>query len=140
MLEVGQHELARGAVVQLDGDSCFGFDQLGVDEPASAQVHAVLLFALPPERSADVADAHHLGDPRAPTLFELRTEGRLAAAGLTCHEHALDARTPEIDIPLRRPFEEMGGIGGREHRGFRPEQLDRRNQTLGIPRADRNVA
>ena len=97
MLEMRQHELAGRAVVQLEGDACFGFDQLGVDEAARAQVHSVLLLALPPERHADVADAHRLGDPRAPAVFELRPEGRLAAAGLTRHEDALDARPPEID-------------------------------------------
>ena len=140
MLEVGQHELACGAVVQLDRDSCFWLDQLGVDEPARPQVHAVLLFALSPERSADVSDSHHLGDPRAPALFELRPKGRLAAAGLTCHEHSLDARPREIYIALRSPLDEVSGIRGCEHRGLRPKQLDRSNQALGVSRPDWNVA
>ena len=71
-----------------------GVDQLGVDEAARAEVHPVLLLALAPERHADVADAHRLGDPRAPALLEHRAEGGLAAAGLARHEHALDARRP----------------------------------------------
>ena len=100
--EVGQHELARGAVVQLHGGARLGVDQLGVDEAARAEVHAVLLLALAPERHADVADAHRLGDPRAPALLELRAEGRLAAARLARHEHALDAR-PARSKPLGGP-------------------------------------
>ena len=95
-------------------------DQLGVDEAARAEVHAVLLLALAPERDADVADPHRLGDPRAPALLELRAEGRLAAAGLAGDEHALDARAGEVDAALGRPLDEVGGVRGREHRGLGP--------------------
>ena len=75
-----------------------GVDQLGVDEAARAEVHAVLLLALAPERDADVADAHRLGDLRAPALLELRAERRLAAAGLAGDEHALDARPAQVEL------------------------------------------
>ena len=77
--------------------------------------------------------------PRAPALFELRTERRLAAAGLTRYEDALDARPSEVDPPLGRPFHEVGGVGRREHRSFRAEELDDLQQPLGVARADRNV-
>src|SRR4029453_18168136 len=58
MPEMRQHELAGRAVVHRDRSAGLGVDQLGVDEPARTQVHPVLLLALPPERNADVADAH----------------------------------------------------------------------------------
>ena len=47
VLKMRQHELARGAIVHLDDFAGLGLDQLGVHEPASAQMHAVLLLALP---------------------------------------------------------------------------------------------
>ena len=102
MPQMRQDELARGAVVERDRGARVGVDQLGVDEAARAQVHAVLLLALAPERHADVADAHRLGDLRAPPRFELRAERRLAAAGLAGHEHALDARLRELAGRARR--------------------------------------
>ena len=126
-------------VVQLDRVARLGIDQLGVHEAARAQVHAALLLALAPERDADVADPHRLGHPGAPARLEHRAEGRLAAAGLAGHEHALDARPREIDVPLRRPFDQIGGVRGREHGGLGPEALDRQQQALGVPGAHRNV-
>src|SRR5215211_2641710 len=105
-----QHELAGDAVAHLEGDAGLGVDKLGVDEATPAQMHSLLLLALPPQRHADVADAHRLGDPCAPARFELATERRLATAGLTRHEDALDARRLEVDTALRRPFEEMVGV------------------------------
>ena len=107
-----------------------GIDQLGVHEAARPQVHPVLLLALAPERDADVADPHRLGDARAPALFELCAKRRLAAAGLTGHEDALDARPAQIDVPLRRPLDEMGGVRRREHGGLGP-----RSSTRGIRRS-----
>jgi hypothetical protein len=80
MLLVRQHELAGGAVVHGERPARSWVDQLGVDVAARAEVHSVLLLALSPERDPDVADAHRLGDPCAPALLELRSEGRLAAA------------------------------------------------------------
>ena len=68
-----------------------GVDQLEVDDSVRAEVHAGLVLALAPERRADVADAHRLGDLRAPALLELLAEGRLAAAGLARDEDALHA-------------------------------------------------
>ena len=72
--KVCQHELAVGAVVERDGGARLRLDQLGVDEAARAEVHAVLLLALAPERHADVADPHRLGHLRAPALLELGAE------------------------------------------------------------------
>ena len=107
MAEVGQHELAALARSSNGTSTGLGVDQLGVDEPPGAQVHAVLLLALPPERHADVADAHRLGHPGAPALLEERAEGRLAAAGLSRNEDAPDARAREIRPAFRRPFDEV---------------------------------
>ena len=87
-------------------------DQLRVDEAARAQVHAVLLLALAPERDADVADAHRLGHARAPALLELRAERRLAAAGLARDEHALDARAAQVEAALRRPSTRYAAYDG----------------------------
>ena len=138
--EVGEHELARGAVVDLDRLAGCRVDQLGVDEAAGAEVHAVLLLALAPERDADVADPHRLGHARAPAVLELGAEGGLAAAGLAGDEHPLDAGAGEVDAALGRPLDQVGGVGGRERRGLGPQQLDRLHQPLGVAGADRDVA
>ena len=90
--EVREHELAGSAVGEGAGGAALGVDELRVNEAARAEVHAVLLLALAPERWADVADAHRLGDARAPALLEPRAERGLAAARLTCDEKAHDAR------------------------------------------------
>ena len=92
-----------GAVLQRDGGARLGVDQLGMDEAARAEVHAVLLLALAPERDADVADAHGLGDLRAPAFLELRAEGRLAAARLARDQDALHARCRADRRPARPP-------------------------------------
>ena len=92
MLQMRQHELAGGAVVQLERGCRLGVDQLGVNVAARAKVHAVLLLALPPQRHADVADAHRLGHPGAPALLQRRAKRRLAATGLAGHQHALHRR------------------------------------------------
>src|SRR5204862_7409850 len=113
MLTMRALELAGRPIVHFEGIAGLGIDQLGVDEAARAHMHPVLLLALPPERHADVADAHRLGHPCAPAILEPRPEGRLAAAGLAGHEDALDAGPAEVDAPLRRPLEEVRGIGGR---------------------------
>jgi hypothetical protein len=111
-----------------------------VDEPARAQVHPLLLLALPPERHADVPDSHRLGDPRAPALLERRTEGRLAAAGLAGDEDPLDTRPSKIDVPIRRPLDQMGGIGRCQHDGLGTQGLYRLHEPLGVPGADGYVA
>src|SRR6187551_3764889 len=82
VLQMAEDELAARAVRDLARLAALGIDHLGVDEPARAEVHAVLLLALAPEGRADVADAHRFRDRRAPALFELGPEGRLAASGL----------------------------------------------------------
>src|SRR5262249_5426285 len=124
MPQVRQDELALRAVAQLDGGARLGVDQLGVDEAARAEMHAVLLLALAPERDADVADAHRLGHPRAPARLELRAERRLAAARLARDEHALDARRGEVETAFGRPLDEVRRVGRRQHRSLRTETLD----------------
>src|SRR3954471_3089433 len=134
VLEVGQHELALGAVVHGDRVAGARIDQLGVDEPARAEVHPVLVLALAPQRDADVADAHRLGHLRAPALLELRAERGLAAAGLAGHEDPLHAAVGEVVLLGR-----VGGVGGREHRALRRKQLHRAEQALGVAGADGDV-
>src|SRR5262249_57302779 len=89
MAKVRQDELAPRAVAELGRVTRLGVDQLGVDEAARPEVHAVLLLALAPQRDADVADAHRLGHARSPARLELRAECGLAAARLACDEHTL---------------------------------------------------
>ena len=107
-----------------------------MDEAARAEMHPVLLLALAPEGDADVADAHRLRDLRAPALLELRAEGGLAAAGLARDEHALDARRAQVESAVRGRVDEVRGVGRREHGCLRPEELDRPQQPLRVPRAD----
>ena len=114
-----------------------GVDQLRVDEAASAEMHAVLLLALAPQRDADVADAHRLGDPRAPAVLELRPERRLAAARLARDQHAPDAGAAQV-VPRSRPS--IGGVRRRQRGRLGLEQLDRAHQPLAVAGADRDVA
>ena len=138
--EVGQHELALGTIRELERDATLVVDQLGVDEPVGAEVHAVLLLALAPQRDADVADAHRLGHLRAPAGLEGGAEGRLAAAGLAGDQHALDAGGGEVDAALAGPFDEMGGVRGRQHDCLEVQVAHGLHQPLGVAGADRDVA
>ena len=72
--------------------------------------------------------------------FQPRPERLLAAAGLTGHEHALDARPREVDAALLCDLDEMGRVGGREHGGFGTQALDRQQQPLRVARAEGDVA
>ena len=137
--EVGQHELALGAVVDVARGAGFRVDQLGMDEPARAEVHAVLLLAFAPQRRADVADAHRLRHAGAPALFEHCAESRLAAARLARDQHARDARPAQVEAPLGRPLDEVGGVGGSDHRSLGLQQVDREHQPLRVAGADRDV-
>ena len=89
--QMRQHQLAARAVLHGDRRAGLGIDQLGMDEAAAAEMHAVLLLAFAPQRDADVADAHRLGDLRAPAFLQPARMRRLAAAGLARDQHALDA-------------------------------------------------
>jgi len=133
--EVGEDELAGRAVVHRDRRLGGGVDELGVDEAARAEVHAVLVLALAPQRDADVADAHGLGDLRAPAALEHRAEGGLAATGLAGDEDALDGRAVEVGGAL----EEMGGVGRRDHDRVGLQQEDRGEQAVGIAGPDGDV-
>ena len=106
--------------VELDRRAGVGVDQLRVHEAAGAEVHAVLLLALTPERGADVADAHRLRHARAPTLLEPSAEGGLASAGLAGDEYALHRRSAQVGVALGRPLEEVRRVRGREHDGIGP--------------------
>ena len=46
----------------------------------------------------------------------------------------------EVEAALRRPLDQVGGVGGRQHRRLGPQQLDRAHQPLGVAGADRDVA
>ena len=125
--------------VDLDRRLGLGIDQLGVNEPARAEVHAVSLLALAPERDADVTDPHRLGDRGAPAALELGAEGGLAAPGLAGDEDAFDARSAKVEAPLGRPLDEVRRVGGGEHGRVGLEQLDRQHQPLGVAGPDRDV-
>ena len=60
MLKVRQHQLPGRAVLHLDAGAGLTFDQLGVHEPAGAQMHPHLLLALSKEGGPDIADPHGL--------------------------------------------------------------------------------
>ena len=79
---VEAHELAGRLVLQRQRGAGVRVDQLGMDEAVRAQVHAVLLLALAPQRHVDIADPHRLGHARAPAVLQRGAERRLAAAGL----------------------------------------------------------
>ena len=139
LTEMRQHELAAGAVGHLTRLAGLRIDQLRVDEASCAEMHAVLLFAFTPERRTDVADPHRLGDPGPPARLELRPEGRLAAARLAGDEQTLDTRPDEIEVTLRRPFDQVRGIRRRECRSLGLELVDREHQPFGVAGADGNV-
>ena len=138
--EMGEDELARGPVGQLDRGARVRVDQLRVHEAAGAEVHAVLLLALAPERRADVADAHRLGHAGAPALLEPRAEGGLASSGLARRR----ARASRVD-PRRSTSRSAAhstryaAYEGVSTAGLGPELLDREHQPLGVPRPDRDV-
>src|SRR5438067_2271679 len=105
MPEVREDELAARAVAKLERLARLGLDQLDVDEPAGAEVHAVLLLALAEERRPDVADAHRLGDPCAPALLELGAD-RVPAS----------ARRPELVLLGERELRDLVQACGLEAR------------------------
>src|ERR671937_2079959 len=102
MPKVRQHQLAAHTVAERARIAGLGIDHLCVDEAARAEVHAVLLLALAPERDADVADPHRLGDLRAPAVLDRGAERRFAAARLSRDQHAPDARATKIAAALSR--------------------------------------
>ena len=53
-----------------------------MDDAARAEVHPVLLLALAPERDADVANPHCLGDAGPPPVLEQGAEGGLVLTHL----------------------------------------------------------
>ncbi len=138
--EMGQHELAFGAVDDRPRRAGLRIDQLEMDEAAAAKMHALLFLALAPEGNGNVADAHRLDDARAPGRFELGPHRRLPAAGLARHHHPFHARLGEVHAALARPFGEMQRIGRRQRHRGRLQKIDRRHQALGVPRADRDEA
>src|SRR3954470_2802724 len=138
--QVGQDELAFGAVLQGERVAGGGVDELGVDVVARAEVHAGLLLALAPERHADVADAHGLGHACAPAVLEPAPARRRAAARLARDEDAPDARRGEVHAAVGRPFDQVRRVRRRQHRRLGLEQLDRAQESLGVAGADRDVA
>ena len=97
------------------GGARLGIDQLGVDEAARAEVHAVLLLALAPERRADVADAHRLGHARAPALLEPRAGTRARRRPARRRRARARRSTPRRSrSALGRPLDQVGGVGRRQ--------------------------
>ena len=95
--EMGEHEFARCVVLDRDPFAGRRVDQLGVDEPARAEMHTVLLLALAPERDPDVSDSHGLGDTCAPALLQPRPQRWLTAARLAGDQDSLDARASQVE-------------------------------------------
>ena len=85
-----------------------------MDEAAPAEMHAMLFFALAPERDGDVADAHRLGDPAPHASSQLRPHRRLAAARFAGDQQALDGRGGDVDAALCGPFGEVERVGRRQ--------------------------
>jgi hypothetical protein len=110
-----------------------------VDEAPRAQVHTGLVFALAPQRRADVADPHRLRHPGAPALLQRGPERRLAAAGLAGDEHAGDAGSGQVDVAVGRPLDQVGGVRRRQQRHAGLQQPDRQQQPLAVAGADGDV-
>ena len=138
--QVGEDELSRRTVGQLDRLAGARVDQLRVDEAAGAEVHPVLGLAFAPQRDADVADPHRLGDLRSPAGLEAGPEGRLAAARLARHEHPLDARSAQVEPSSCGPLDDVGRVGRRQHGSLGAKAVDRGDEPLGVAGADRDVA
>ncbi len=138
--EMGQHELALGAVDDRLRRAGLRIDQFKMHEASSAEMHAGLFLALAPKGNRNVSDAHRLGDARAPGRLELGAHGGFSPAGLARDHHPLHARLGEVHAALPRPFGEMQGVGRRRHDGAGLELVDRGHQPLGVSRADRNMA
>ena len=140
--QMGEHELARSRRPPSRPPSpVSGSISSGWTKPRAAEVHAVLVLALAPQRDADVADPHRLGDARAPARLELRAEGRLAAAGLARDAARRTTLEPARSKPRSAAHSSsVGGVGRREHDRLGPQQLDRAHQPLGVAGADRDVA
>ncbi len=111
----------------------------GMHEPTCAEMHAVLLLALAPERDPDVADAHRLGDARAPALLEPRSQGGFASTRLAGDQNPPDARAPQVGAACGGPLQQVRSVRRRQHGRFGPKELDRPDEPLGVPRADRDV-
>jgi hypothetical protein len=139
MAQVAEHELPGGAVRERPRAARVRVDQLSVDEAARTEVHPVLFLALAPQRRPDVADPHGLGDAGAETALEHRAEGGLPTARLAGDEDALDARARQVEAPVGSRLDQVGGVGGRQDRGLRAEELDRGQQPLGVAGAEGNV-
>src|SRR5262249_34424786 len=110
MPQMGQHQLARCAVLERERLARAPVDQLWGDETAGAEMHAVLLLALAPERDADVADAHRLHPSCAPATLEQLTKCGLPPARLAGHEHTLHAGRGEVEAAGLGRLDQVGRI------------------------------
>src|SRR5215211_4970904 len=108
--QVREHELAAGAVLHLDGGARLRVDQLGMDEPARAEVHPVLRLALAPQRDAYVADAHRLRDARAPARLEPQQLHRAHQALRVAGAHRDVAEPDAVEGRERRAGHEGAGV------------------------------
>ena len=137
---MGQRQLALRPVDDRLGGSGVGVDELEMDEAAAAEMHAPLGLAFPPHRNRNVADAHRLGDARAPAPLQFGAHRRLAAAWLARDHHPPHARTRQVDAARPRPLQKVRRVGRRQRGHRRLQRLDGRHQALGIPGADGNMA
>ena len=138
--EVGIDELALGAVLERQRGAGGRVDQLHMHQAPAGEVHAALRRALAPERDGDVADAHRLGEARAPGGLEPGAQVGLAAARLAGDEQAADARGGEVEALAGGALGEVQGEGGGQRQRVGPEQADRRQHPLAAAGADGDVA
>src|SRR2546421_10538943 len=80
--EVRVHELASGAIVQLDRLAALGVDQLDVDPFRRGEMHSRLGWAFAPQRRGDVPEAHDLVNLGGPCALERAGRALLRAARL----------------------------------------------------------
>ena len=85
--QMREHEFAARAVLHADRGPGLRIDELGMHDTPAPQMHAVLVLAFTPQRDADVADAHRLGDFGAPAFLEPGAHGGLAATRFSAGNH-----------------------------------------------------
>ncbi len=126
MPEMRQHELAGGAVVQLDaprpspGRSARrgrSRARRGACRPAPrTRPRATTPMSPMPIASVTLA-------PQPSSSFARKAGSPPPGSPATSTRSTLEPA--QVDVALGRPLDEVGGVGGRQHRGLGPEQLDR---------------
>ncbi len=129
-----------GAVRERERVAALGLDQLGMDEAARAEVHPVLLLALPPQRHADVPDPHRLGDAARPSrASSLARKAGSPPPGSPATRTRSTLEPRQVDSSLGRRLDQVGGVGRGQAAASGREQLDRPEEALRVAGAERDV-